>query len=385
MKSLELFSGAGGLAKGLEIAGFEHQAFIEFNRDACATLRRNFQPSKVFEGDIRDYDFSQFSDIALVAGGPPCQPFSLGGKHQAFDDQRDMFPYTIEAINHLQPKAFIFENVKGLLRSTFSAYFEYILLRLKYPSCSNTKNGDWEVHLNKLRALSKSSNETPQYRVQYKLINAADYGVPQSRERVIIVGIRSDIATDWAFPEGKHNLDRLLWEQYVSRDYWDRHNIDMTPTYDHSSSFMRKIDGLHKKYGLFPPSGKPWATMRDALGHLPDPRHNNNITDHEFRGGARSYPGHTGSMFDLPSKTIKAGAHGVPGGENMIRFADNSIRYLTVHEAKLIQTFPEGFDITGAWGEAMRQIGNAVPVKIGEYLGEQLFNTLSATTQRQAA
>lgn len=386
MKSLELFSGAGGLAKGLEMAGFEHQAFIEFNRDACKTLRRNFKPSKVFEVDIRDYNFSQINTIDLVAGGPPCQPFSLGGKHKASDDQRDMFPYAIEAINHLRPKAFVFENVKGLLRPTFSKYFEYILLRLKHPSCKGEKYCNWENHLEKLQSLSSLKNLTPEYNVQYKLINAANYGVPQNRERVIIVGTRSDIATDWKFPAEDHNLDRLLWDQYVSGDYWNRHDIDTPLEYAHSPSFMRKINGLDKKYGLFPPSGKPWATMRDVLGHLPKPNNESNIiADHQFRGGARSYAGHTGSMFDLPSKTIKAGAHGVPGGENMIRFADDSIRYLTIHEAKLIQTFPDNFEITGAWGEAMRQIGNAVPVEIGRCLGKQLFNALSISSQKQAA
>src|ERR1700678_886391 len=113
MKSLELFSGAGGLAKGLELAGFEHSAFVEFNSDACASLRCNFDPDKVFEGDIRDFDLKKLRGIDIVAGGPPCQPFSLGGRHGANNDSRDMFPYAIKAIETLVPKAFIFENVKG--------------------------------------------------------------------------------------------------------------------------------------------------------------------------------------------------------------------------------------------------------------------------------
>tara|TARA_R110002126_G_scaffold180017_1_gene328870 strand:- start:2933 stop:3310 length:378 start_codon:yes stop_codon:yes gene_type:complete len=116
--------------------------------------------------------------------------------------------------------------------------------------------------------------------------------------------------------------------------------------------------------------------MRDALGVLPDQNSNHAIPDHVFKGGARSYPGHTGSMFDLPSKTIKAGAHGVPGGENMIRFHDDSIRYLTVHEAKLIQCFPSDFQIHGAWGEAMRQIGNAVPATFANFIAKQICDIL---------
>ena len=98
MNTLELFSGAGGLAKGLELAGFKHSAFVEFNEDACSSLRRNFDPEKVFEGDVRDFHFHQLSGIDVVAGGPPCQPFSLGGKHGANNDRRDMFPYAIKAI-----------------------------------------------------------------------------------------------------------------------------------------------------------------------------------------------------------------------------------------------------------------------------------------------
>jgi DNA (cytosine-5)-methyltransferase 1 len=100
------------------------------------------------------------------------------------------------------------------------------------------------------------------------------------------------------------------------------------------------------------------------------------IDDHIFKDGARTYPGHTGSEIDQPSKTIKAGGHGVPGGENMIRYEDGSVRYFTVYEAKLIQTFPRDFLVTGAWGEAMRQIGNAVPVRLAEIIGRHLYRTI---------
>lgn len=373
MRSLELFSGAGGLAKGLEMAGFDHVAFVEFNRDACQTLRKNFAPEKVFEGDVRDYDFSKVGAIDVVAGGPPCQPFSLGGKHKASDDLRDMFPYALNAINILRPKAFLFENVKGLLRPSFAEYFAYILLRLKYPDLTDQKCADWREHFSKLQNMASCPTSTPAYHVQYKLINAADYGIPQARERVIVVGIRADLGIDWTFPLADHRLERLLWAQYVSGEYWERHGINRPLEYAHSPHFMRQIERIKQRYGLLPPEGKSWRTMRDVLGHLPDPVRKHNILDHEFRDGARSYPGHTGSMYDLPSKTIKAGAHGVPGGENMIRFHDDSIRYLTVHEAKLIQGFPENFTIHGAWGEAMRQIGNAVPVMLARQIGASLI------------
>lgn len=385
MKSLELFSGAGGLAIGLAQTGFQHVGLVEFNRDACQTLRTNFDPKNVFEGDIRDYDFTSLDHVDLVAGGPPCQPFSLGGKHKASTDSRDMFPYALKAITQLKPKAFIFENVKGLLRSSFAEYLEFIILRLKYPTHTDPKSNDWHKNLEKLRDLDACAATPPEYQVQYRLINTANFGIPQTRERVIIVGIRSDQKTNWSFPKEEHSLEQLLWEQYITEEYWERHNISKPLEYSHTPHFMRRIEQIRQTYGLFPPSGKPWVTMRDVLGHLPDPTSNHNIPDHVFRDGARSYAGHTGSMFDLPSKTIKAGAHGVPGGENMIRFSDDSIRYLTVHEAKLIQGFPKDYQIHGAWGEAMRQIGNAVPSGIGKLLGESLMKCISKTKKKPIA
>jgi len=378
LKCLELFSGAGGLAKGLELSGFEHLAFVEVNKHACATLSKNFDTKKIFCGDIKNFDLDTLDSVDLIAGGPPCQPFSLGGKHQANQDSRDMFPYAIQAINKLRPKAFVFENVKGLLRPAFADYFDYIMLRLSYPDFVAKPNTDWREHLEKLRSTSKLSYAGKKYDVQFKLINAADYGVPQMRERVIIVGIRSDLALNWSFPTATHSEDRLLWDMAITGDYWKQHQIakSLQPAFD--AAINKKIIRLKQKYCLSEPTLKPWQTVRDALSDLPDPRLNHNKIDHVFRDGARSYAGHTGSAIDWASKTIKAGDHGVPGGENMIRFHDGSVRYFTVLEAKRIQTFPDNFVIKGAWGEAMRQIGNAVPVLLAEKIGNQLVTTINA-------
>lgn len=382
MRSLEIFSGAGGLAKGLELAGFEHAAFVEFNKHACASLAVNFGEDKVYFGDIRDFDLDSVSAVDIVAGGPPCQPFSLGGKHKADGDSRDMFPYAIRAIKKLCPKAFVFENVKGLLRPSFAEYFEYIRLCLTYPEHIAEDPLDWQEHLLQLRQITRDAYPGTRYEVQFKLLNAADFGVPQTRERVVLVGIRSDIDQTWQFPEQTHSQDSLLWQQHVSGEYWARHQVERQSmdTIDSPQSIERLVQ-LEQQYGLFPPTLKPWRTVRDALTDLPNPESSHGLVDHVFKGGARSYPGHTGSDYDWPAKTIKAGGHGVPGGENMIRFPDATIRYFTVLEAKRIQTFPDDFAIQGAWGEAMRQIGNAVPVKLAEIIGKQLAKILVGNFQ----
>ena len=376
MRSLEIFSGAGGLAKGLELAGINHIAFVENNKNACATLIENFEKRKVFCENIIKYDFSNLKNIDIVAGGPPCQPFSLGGKHKANQDNRDMFPYAIKAIETLTPKAFIFENVKGLLRPLFADYFKYIILRLTFPDCFPTANMSWQKHLEFLKKIDFSSYTGIKYKVNYKLLNAADYGVPQCRERVVIVGIRSDLNTEWEFPKPTHSEERLLWDMHITEDYWNKYKIAKAKRINASTLLKDQLKKLQGQFDILSPRLEPWLTIRDALSDVPDPRSKHRISDHIFRDGAKIYPGHTGSSYDWPSKTIKAGDHGVPGGENMIRFNDETVRYLTVFEAKRIQTFPDDFYIEGSWGEAMRQIGNAVPVVLAQAIGEKILSTL---------
>ena len=330
MKIIELFSGCGGLAKGMETAGFEECALVEFNKDACASLRLNFNPAIVHEGDIRAFDYSPYKGIDAIVGGPPCQPFSLGGKAKAQNDARDMFPEACRAIADLRPRGFLFENVKGLLRASFARYFTYIILRLTFPAEKITAGEAWEAHRERLSKIDSAKYHGVKYRVEYRLVNAADYGVPQVRERVIIVGIRSDLEKRWEWPEATRAKEN-------------------------------------------------WKTIQETLEGLPEPTRPalEAFPDHVLHPGARPYPGHTGSDVRKPSKTIKAGAHGVPGGENTLLFPDGRLRYMSVREAKLIQTFPPDFKIAGTWSEALRQIGNAVPVELATILGRSLFDTLS--------
>jgi DNA (cytosine-5)-methyltransferase 1 len=366
LSCLELFAGAGGLAKGLEMAKIKHKALIELDYNACLTLANNYNHQLIYNVDVRKFKFEEVGEVDIIAGGPPCQPFSLGGKHKGHMDQRDMFPYACKAISICKPKAFIFENVKGMLRPAFSNYFEHLILSLTYPEVSLKDLQFWEEHLIVLKTIDNSNNYPGvKYNVVFGLLNAANYGIPQRRERVFIVGIRQDLNINWSFPQPSHSYDSLLWSQFVSYDYW----VDQRT--------KQKINQLIQKPTLFPPVLKPWKTIRDQIGELPQPDSQGSFDqEHILRQGARSYPGHNGSYIDMPSKTIKAGDHGVPGGENMIRYPDETVRYYTILEAKRIQTFPDNYRFIGCWTESMRQIGNAVPVELGYFLASSLSKAL---------
>jgi len=385
VSSLELFSGAGGLALGMSQNGVRHEALVEWNKDACNTLRDNFKSDIVHNIDISDFEFQKFGHVDVVAGGPPCQPFSLGGKHKGSMDNRDMFPYACKAISVCTPSAFIFENVKGLLRKSFSSYFEYIILRLTYPGIEKDTSESWEDHLYRLEKVHTSQNYSGiKYNVVFRLIDAADYGIPQRRERVVIVGIRDDIGIEWSFPKKTHSLESLVWSQFVSEDYWKRHGIkpaDVTCYDGRTGSLIRK---LRANSWLFAPELKPWRTIRDQLEDVPPPDKEGTFhPEHILRNGARVYPGHTGSFIDLPSKTIKAGGHGVPGGENMLRTSSGNVRYYTTYEAKLLQTFPKNYNVHGSWTESMRQIGNAVPVELSKLISASVIQCISQKRNAQ--
>lgn len=380
MKAIELFVGAGGLGIGTALAGFKHEAVIEWSRTACDTIRYN-QERKVapvtdwhlIESDVRAIRFQDFGQgIDLVAGGPPCQPFSIGGKHKGYHDERDMFPEAVRAVRELQPKAFLFENVRGLARQSFAKYFEYILLQLNYPELTRCQEEDWLHHLNRLEEFHTGGSEKGlHYHIVFRVLNAADYGVPQKRERVIIVGFRSDLSVNWSFPEPTHSREALLWHQWQTGEYWEKHKVAKknrpTQPFDHVRASK-----------LNPPIKFSWRTIRDAFDGLPNPTDKNagKIPNHRFQPGARVYKGHTGSPLDEPAKTLKAGDHGVPGGENMLLLPNGDVRYFTVRESARLQTFPDNYQFNGAWTEAMRQIGNAVPVKLAEIVAKSVLNRL---------
>jgi DNA (cytosine-5)-methyltransferase 1 len=388
MNSVELFVGAGGLALGISDAGFTPSLVLEWNQHACDTIRinqeRGIEPVvhwKLRQSDVREIDFTPFrGDAKLVSGGPPCQPFSLGGKHRGYDDKRDMFPEAIRAVREIQPECFIFENVKGLTRQTFANYLEYIRLQMTHPDVVKKTSEEWSAHLARLeRHHTKGSRRGLGYNVVMRLLNAANYGVPQCRERLFIVGFRTDIGREWSFPEPTHSREALLWSQWVTGEYWDRHKVTARKRPAMDGNDMLRVERMR---GDGRPTSLPWRTVRDAIHGLPDPvkktREARRFNNHEFRDGARVYTGHTGSPMDEPAKTLKAGDHGVPGGENMMVYPDGGVRYFTVRESARLQTFPDDYQLGGSWTEAMRQLGNAVPVMLGQAVAESVAAFLSA-------
>lgn len=363
----------------LSQTGFETAHVVEYDQWACQTLTQNRKLLKckhkgpIEPTDVRAVRFADFEGrVDLVTGGPPCQPFSLGGKHQAYDDRRDMFPQAIRALREVRPKAFMFENVRGLTRAAFRHYLEYIQHQLAYPGIEKREGEEWTDHRRRLEQHHTAHRETSlEYRVVSRVVNAADYGVPQRRERLIIVGIRADLNLEWHFPEPTHSLAALVNDQWHGGSYWERHGVN--PRTD-----LLTIPAVRSALSRLDLDGRqPWLTTRDAIADLQSPLATK-LTNHEFRGGARAYPGHTGSDLDLPSKTLKAGVHGVPGGENMFVKDDGTVRYFTAREAARIQTFPDKYVFSGAWSESMRQIGNAVPVQLAAVVTGQLFKDLSA-------
>lgn len=389
MRSVELFAGAGGLAMGMSRAGFQHAAVVEWDNDACETFRHNqrlhahdVDEWPLFQGDARSFDYSVIGgDVMVVSGGPPCQPFSMGGKARGNTDERDMFPEAVRAVRELRPKAFIFENVKGLLRETFLSYFEYVLLQLSHPDVTRLARESWGEHRARLERNHTSKRARPAYNVVHRLLNAADYGVPQKRERVFLVGFRSDIDAHWSFPEATHTEAAMLRDQWVTGEYWERHRVANRHRPGLSTQLRCRVDRL-RDIPLF--EATPWVTVRDAISDLPDPEMipRNAVPNHVFNPGARSYAGHTGSPLDLPAKTLKAGDHGVPGGENMLVKLDGSVRYFTAREAARLQTFPDDFIFPGSWSETMRQLGNAVPVRLGEAIANSVGNKLRAVEEQ---
>lgn len=414
--SVELFAGGGGLAMAVEAAGFRPLLLNEFAKRACETLTLNKAvPLKLEEGDrpsipnvgerpplvIGDVAKVEFEylkgHVDVLAGGPPCQPFSLGGVARGDEDERNGFPHMFRAVREMSPKAVICENVRGLLRPSFMPYFDYLKLELSLPFEKRREGTDWREHKEKLLRLKDSNALAPEerYEVFHFAVNAADYGVPQVRNRVIMVACRADLGVDWREFE---KLIRpkfsnvLLYESIIDGSYWDRHPkvpraVRERVTADAREKVSQPTLSPANEAAADRSEEFAWRTLRDALQGIDEQRplpdiaperldrreyHVDGFTDHIGWPGARIYPGHTPNELDRPAKTVKAGVHGVPGGESVILLDNGSHRYMTVRETARVMTFPDDWQLAGPRGEKMRQLGNAVPVLLGRTFAEAI-------------
>ena len=386
LNSIDLFAGAGGLALGIHKAGYSSAGLVESNRHAGDTLRINADSLRVgtrwpvVKSDVRFVEYPRLAeDIDLLAAGAPCQPFSLGGRHRGDEDGRNMFPEVFRAIRFLRPRAVLLENVRGLTRQSFRPYFQYILAQLSNPHEPPREDEGWIEHFERLRTVQSFSNldSDNEYDVHWQVLNSANYGVPQKRERVIMVAFRRDLGINWDFPPPTHSEDRLVYDKFVSGEYWTQFGI---PSKLPDARLSKRIDRLRHN----PQTLLAWRTLRQAVAGLPEPlngKANSEFTFHVGVPGARLYKGHTGNDLDKPAKTIKAGDHGNPGGEHVVLKDDGSIRYMTVRECARVQAFPDEYQFSGSRSEAMRQIGNAVPVSVAEVLATSIHAALVGTAE----
>ena len=200
LTSIEICAGAGGQALGLEMAGFHHVALVEYESNYCKTLKLNRPEWNVICADVKNFSGKPYRNkIDLLSGGVPCPPFSIAGKQLGRADERDLFPEALRLIEEINPRAVMLENVRGFLDTSFSDYRNSILEKIDQLG----------------------------YTVQIKLLNASDYGVPQLRPRVVIVGIRKDVKGNFSYPTGTPQLTKTVGETLIDlmkENNWSRAN-----------------------------------------------------------------------------------------------------------------------------------------------------------------
>ncbi len=378
MRCIELFTGIGGSALGVARAGVTHILAIERDPSAINALKRNRTHFAQLDCSL-EISHSDVADITernlgcnwdILVAGSPCQPFSISGKQHGHEDERNGLKHVLRIAKQIRPKCIVLENVAGLASPKFRAYFSNLLEGLR--TCGTPSRSTGRKH-NGSRA---GHIDSDLYEVHWTILESADFGIPQMRRRIFVVCLRRpDIVSPFVFPPASHSYETLVRHQVEDGIYWREHSILPPPIF---RSFVpeRSISN-----GDEPPPLDRWVTLRDALRVLRGADLPGNDPWHVLRKGARIYHGHTGSLLDLPSKTIKAGVHGVPGGENMIRISWRRARYLTVRECGLIQGFPLTYQFSDKFSTSMRLIGNAVPAALAEAVIRVALKSISCNGQ----
>ncbi len=331
-KLLELFAGAGGLAIGMEQAGFESVLLNEIDAAACKTLRKNRPNWNVVEGDIAKLDFTPYRDqIDILSGGFPCQAFSYAGKKLGFEDTRGtLFFEFARAVKETNPKVFVAENVRGLL-----AHDE-----------GRT-----------LTAITDIIDELGYELVPPRVLKAVFYKVPQKRERLFLIGIRKDLAdkVEFHWPSPYHRILTLQDALKAGELYKD--DVPQSPGQKYP---QRKAEIMAQV-----PAGGYWKDLPDALQR-------EYMQKSYFLGG-----GKTGMArrlaWDEPSLTLTC----APAQKQTERCHPEETRPLTVREYARIQTFPDDWQFEGSLGAQYKQIGNAVPINLAYAIGRSLVRLLN--------
>ena len=316
-KVLELFAGGGGLALGLEQSGFKTAALIEIDKYACDTLLYNRPQCNVINEDVRNIDFSKFK-VDVVTGGFPCQSFSYAGKKLGFEDTRGtLFFEFARAVKEIQPKVFLAENVRGMI--------------------SHDNGQTLKIIIQILSDLG--------YTVQYRLMNAVNYGVPQKRERIVIIGTQ---------PGFRFNYPKQHKTIMTLKDALN--NVPKSEGMQYSIKRKKILE-------LVPPGGcwrdLPLDVQKEFMGKS------------YFSGGGRTGMARRLS-WDEPSLTLTTS----PSQKQTERCHPEEVRPFTVREYARIQTFPDWWEFKGSISHKYKQIGNAVPVKLAAQLGQSLIECL---------
>ncbi len=327
---LELFAGAGGLAVGMEMAGLKCVALNEIDKWACKTLRNNRPNWNVLEGDIKNFNFSEYKDsVDVVTGGFPCQAFSYAGKKLGLNDARGTLFYEFaRVVKEVNPPICIGENVRGLL--------------------SHEKGKTLEGMISILDEIGYNV-------VPVEVLKAINYKVPQKRERLILVGIRKDIAIKYEYPKKHYKIYNL--KDALKKGELFENNVPKSEGAKYPEYKKQILD-------LIPPKGY-WRDLPIDL-------------QKEYMGGSFYLGGGKTGMarrigWDEPSLTLTCS----PAQKQTERCHPDETRPFTVREYARIQTFPDNWEFSGSTAQQYKQIGNAVPVNLGKELGYSIIEFLN--------
>ncbi len=303
---VEICAGAGGQALGLAMAGFTHVALVEYEEDYCKVLKQNRPEWNVICADVHDFDGHPYKGIDLLAGGVPCPPFSVAGKQLGQNDERDLFPEAIRLIQEIKPKAVMLENVRGFLDPTFAEYREHIF-----------------TSINKLG-----------YTTHIKLLNASDYGVPQLRPRVVIIGIRADQYGAFSYPDENPGLAPTVGEtlyDLMAENHWA--------------------------------GAKKWATQANKIAPT-------------LVGGSKKHGGPDLGPVRARNAWAELGVDGRGIADTAPLSDFEGMPRLTSRMMARIQGFPDTWTFGQKKTTACRMIGNAFPPPVARAVGEKIKECL---------